>query len=65
MDCVSMKISSLTSYKNGVANGFIDYVSAQFVDWKSNPQNEDEIFKINFASSQMKPIIPSFVDRVL
>ena len=52
------------SYKSGVSNGFIDYVSNLHSVFVNVPEyNEDAIFTLNFANSTMKPKKSEFVAR--
>ena len=54
------------SYKNGVIDAFVDYLSEQFI-WADTPDRDiiNDVFTINLALSVMKPLIPSFVGRGL
>ena len=55
------------SYKNGVKDAFVDYLSEQFRIWADTPDRDiiNDVFTINLALSVMKPLIPSFVGRGL
>ena len=55
------------SFKNGTKDGFVDYLSEQFISWASAPDRNviDDVFTVNLALSIMKPLIPNFVGRGL